>query len=178
MSTLGIPDNLISLTDAVERLAAVGDRVGRSSLSRYVSRYADALNPRRRGRDTLIDFEQLRSHRAENIRLDSEAPFTRARCRADEMAGKTRVERRLRELDLAEREGTLTLTTEVASAATTAIAEMRASFASSVNEISEEIAAEVGVGASIIRPHLRKLERRTLIVFVARLQELSLGSDK
>jgi hypothetical protein len=55
-------------------LAERGDWVEHSTLSRYVSKYANALDPQRDGRETTVDFEALIQHRSENINRAASSP--------------------------------------------------------------------------------------------------------
>ena len=70
----GSPSGRVNLRRARELLAERGDRVGQSTLSRYVAKYADALDPQKDGRETTIDFETLVKHRSENINRAASAP--------------------------------------------------------------------------------------------------------
>ena len=71
----------VSLKRARELLAERGDLVGQSALSRYVTQYADALDPQKDGRETTIDFETLIQHRSENInRAASMSVFSAGLC--------------------------------------------------------------------------------------------------
>ena len=102
-----------------------GDLVGQSALSRYVTKYADALDPQKDGRETTIDFEVLANHRSENINRGeaaspSQAPVEIKRGRADEAARNIRAQRELRELELDERRGVLVRVAKVEDALATA----------------------------------------------------------
>ena len=96
---------LVNLARARELLAERGDRIGQPTLSRYVSKYADALDPQRDGRELTINFEALVQHRSENINRAASAPSSApiARGRANEAALNIRAQRQMRELDIAER---------------------------------------------------------------------------
>lgn len=149
---------LVSLTAAADLLAEAGDQVERSSLSRYVTKHADALNPQKQGRETVVEFELLAAHRRENIRLASTLspkPFAPTQTRADEAAANLRAQRRLRELDLGQREGDLTLRAEVEDAAHSSIIAMKGAFSLALNDTADSLAALTGTEARLIRPHLR-----------------------
>ncbi|TBW33366.1 hypothetical protein EYW49_20620 [Siculibacillus lacustris] len=161
----------VSLTRAAELLTEAGDPVTRSTLSRYVKQHGDALAPSTVGRETVVDYEDLAAHRAENIRLAAKpAPTQKAdSSRSEEAAGNLRAQRRLRELELGEREGHLTLRREVEEAAVVAVSSLRNAFSLAVADTSEAIAATVGVEARLIRPHLRAFERKGLEAFIRNL---------
>ncbi len=59
----------LSITDAAVRLSMAGDVVDRSTLSRYVSQHAEAIETRRQGKANLVEFGALARHRGENVRL-------------------------------------------------------------------------------------------------------------
>ncbi|MEZ5901658.1 MAG: hypothetical protein R3D51_19435 [Hyphomicrobiaceae bacterium] len=160
---------LVSITEAAARLTAAGDAIDRSTLSRYVSRYAAALNPSKLGRETVVEFEKLRQHRTQNIRLESK-PLVRTIAKSDSQARKLDADARIRELDLAEREGKITLKSEVAEAARTAIAELRAALDAAVNDTAEQIAHALGGEPRLIRPALRKMAARAFEAFSERMR--------
>jgi hypothetical protein len=59
----------LSITEAAARLTMAGDQVDRSTLSRYVSQHAEAIETRRQGKANLVEFGALARHRGENVRL-------------------------------------------------------------------------------------------------------------
>ena len=130
----------VNLSRAREMLAELGDRIGQPALSRYVTKYADALDPQRDGRETTIDFEVLALHRAENLRAEPtpssspSAPVSKGR--ANEAALNIRAQRQMRELDIAERTGALTPTRDVQAAAAEAMSALRNAFALALNDFS------------------------------------------
>ena len=163
---------MVSLSKAAELLTAAGDAVDRTSLSRYVSRHADALSPVQQGRSTLVDLALLKRHRKENIRLTSDAkPFDGARSKVDESKAKIRVDRQIRELELGRQLKALTLVSEVQAAGTAAIAAMRSAYALAVNDVAESMALALGSEARLVRPHLRALETKALDAFVRSLSD-------
>jgi hypothetical protein len=166
-----VSTGFVSVTKAAELLSAAGDHVDRTSLSRYVKSHADALRPERQGRETIVDYEALAAHRRENIRLSDAKPFADDRSKADEAKGKLRVDRQLRELDLAERQGALTIVTEVEAAARDAVSAMSNAFALAVNEVAEKFAASLGTEARLVRPHLRDLEKKAIDNFARSLAD-------
>lgn len=173
----------VSLNRALQLLAAKGDPVKQSTLSRYVSKYADALKPEKHGREITVDFETLAEHRAQNINRDAAAPMPSAkinsaqRGRADEAALNIRAQRRMRELELAERFKTVTPTREVEEAALAAVSALKNAFALALNDTAQTIAVVVNVEARLIRPHLRAFEKKGLDAFVRVLAEHGHGED-
>lgn len=164
----------VSLTRAIELLAARGDAVKHSTLSRYITKYADALDPRRRGRETIVNFEVLAAHRADNIRLAPPEPSpgqSPLRGRADEAAQNIRAQRLLREVDLAERTGALTPRREVEEAAHAAVNAMRGALALAMNDTADQIGAQLGCESRLVRPHLRAFEKRGFDAFVRALSD-------
>jgi hypothetical protein len=155
-------------------LAESGDHVGQSALSRYVTKYADALDPQRDGRETTIDFEALATHRSENINRTEPAASSPAstsikRGRADEAALNIRAQRQMRELEIAERIGALTPTREVRAAAAEAMSALTNAFALALNDSAAVIANVCGVEPRIVRPHLKAFEKKGLDAFARAL---------
>lgn len=155
---------LVSVTEAARRLSELGDKIDRSTLSRYVARYAAALNPSKDGRETVVNFETLRGHRVQNIRLDAK-PLAGTRARSDSQARKLDADARIRELDLAERECKITLRDEVAEAARVAVAAMRAAFDAAVNDTAEQLAHHLAGEPRLIRPALRSMAAKGFEAF-------------
>jgi hypothetical protein len=173
----------VNLTRARELLAEQGDLVEQSTLSRYVTKYADVLDPQKDGRDTIIDFEILAQHRRENIGRaapsSSPAPTPAiSKGRADEAAKNIRAHRQLRELEIAERIGALTPTREVRAAAAEAVSALRNAFALSLNDSAAAMASALNTEARLVRPHLKAFERNGLDAFSrALLEKLEPGAD-
>ncbi|ACB96728.1 hypothetical protein [Beijerinckia indica] len=165
---------LVTISKAAELLTAAGDAVVRSSLSRYVTKYADALNPKKMKAGTVIDFELLVKHRKENIRVEDKKQYDQARGRADEAALNIRAQRQLREIEIGSRLGGLTPTSEVQKAAHEAVAAMRSAFALAVNDAAAAIADATGADLRMIQPHLRAFERVGFEHFVRILAEYNL----
>jgi hypothetical protein len=169
--------NLVSLTRARELLAERGDRVGQPALSRYVSKYADALDPRRDGRETTLDFEMLAQHRSENINRAASAPSSApasqsaSKGRANEAALNIRAQRQMRELEIAERIGALTPTREVRAAAAEAMSALRNAFALSLNDSASALANAFNLEARLVRPHLKAFEKAGLEAFARALEK-------
>lgn len=171
---------LVNLTRAADLLTESGDAVTRSTLSRYINQHEDALAPTR-GRETLVDFEALQRHRSENIFLSGTKRSVEdlaAASRSEEAAGNLRAQRRLRELDLGEREKVLTPRLEVEEAAVVAVSSLKNAFSLALAETAEVIAATVGCEARLIRPHLRSFERKGLEAFIRTLIDHGLTTEE
>jgi hypothetical protein len=178
-----VSEGRVNLKRARELLAELGDVVDQSTLSRYVHKYGDVLDPQKDGRDTIIDFEILAQHRRENIGrvAPSSSPVPApavSKGRADEAAKNIRAHRQLRELEIAERIGALTPTREVRAAAAEAVSALRNAFALSLNDSAAAMASALNTEARLIRPHLKAFERNGLDAFSrALLEKLEPGAD-
>lgn len=167
----------VSITEAASRLTANGDRVDRSTLSRYVKQHAEALETKLEGRSTLVSFSALAAHRSENIRIRadersfaSDAPKMRGRSsfqgsQSDGAARKAQADAELRELDLAERRGEVTPTDEVDDAARTSVVLMQAAFERSVETEAASLALKYGWDERTVRIALKSFARIGLDVF-------------
>jgi hypothetical protein len=172
----------VTLKAAVDLLAARGDTVSKSALSRYLKQHAEALPVEREGRDLFLDFEALARHRSENIRLAESAPRAAARptysprstTQADGAARKVTAEAELKELQLASQKGLLTPTAEVQEAARDAVTQMRAAFDLAVNITAEQIAARLGGETRLVRPLLKHMIRAGLEEFARAMSEIAL----
>jgi hypothetical protein len=164
-------------------LAESGDRVDQSALSRYVSKYADALDPQREGRETTIDFETLAKHRSENINRAASAPSSAptsssiSKGRANEAALNIRAQRQMRELENAERVGALTPTRDVRAAAAEAMSALRNAFALSLNDSASALARAFKLEPRLVRPYLKSFEKIGLDAFARALLERDLVAD-
>ena len=173
----------VNLRRARELLAERGDVVDQSTLSRYVTKYADDLNPIRDGRETTIDFETLVLHRHENINRAASAPSSApasvsiSKGRANEAALNIRAQRQMRELEIAERIGALTPTREVRAAAAEAMSALRNAFALALNDSAAVIANVCGVEPRVVRPHLKAFEKKGLDAFARALVVAELEPD-
>ena len=152
--------DLVSISELHRRLKAEGDPINRSSLSRYVTRYADALNPVVRGRDTLVSFETVRAHRAENINIESRPPgrgdYGSQKIGAAAKARKEEADAGLRELELAKARERLTDRAEVATAAREAIALAGGAFDLAAPEIAARAEKEDGIEQRVTLKILRR----------------------
>jgi hypothetical protein len=169
----------VNLSRAREFLAERGDRVGQPALSRYVSKYADALDPQRDGRELTINLEALIQHRSENINRAASAPSSSSisKGRANEAALNIRAQRQMRELEIAERIGALTPTREVRAAAAEAMSALRNAFALALNDSAAVIANVCGVEPRLVRPHLKAFEKKGLEAFARALVVAELEPD-
>jgi hypothetical protein len=164
-------------------LAKSGDLVGQPALSRYVAKYADALDPQRDGRETTINFEALVQHRSENINRAASAPSSSpasvsiSKDRAHEASLNIRAQRQMRELEIAERIGALTPTREVRAAAAEAMSALRNAFALALNDSAAVIANVCGVEPRVVGPHLKAFEKKGLDAFARALVVAELEPD-
>jgi len=178
-----VGETRVNLRRARELLAERGDVVDQSTLSRYVTKYADDLNPIRDGRETTIDFETLVLHRHENINRAASAPSSApasvsiSKGRANEAALNIRAQRQMRELEIAERIGALTPTREVRAAAAEAMSALRNAFALALNDSAAVIANVCGVEPRVVRPHLKAFEKKGLDAFARALVVAELEPD-
>jgi hypothetical protein len=176
-----LAETRVNLARARELLAESGDIVGQSSLSRYVAKYADDLEPQRDGRELTVDFETLAKHRGENINRTATAPSSApssstasvsvSKGRAHEASLNIRAQRQMRELEIAERIGALTPTREVRAAAAEAVAALRNSFGLVLNDSAAAIAHAFNIDARLVRPHLQEFERAGLEAFARALEK-------
>jgi hypothetical protein len=175
------PSGRVNLARAREMLAESGDLVGQSSLSRYVTKYSDDLDPQRDGRELTVDFEALAKHRGENINRTATAPSSApssspasvsiSKGRAHEASLNIRAQRQMRELEIAERIGALTPTREVRAAASEAMSALRNAFALSLNDSASALAGAFNLEPRLVRPYLKEFERRGLDAFARALME-------
>jgi hypothetical protein len=178
----------ISITDAAARLTEAGDPVDRSTLSRYLTQYAEALPTRREGRSNLVEFSALMAHRGDNIRRRSRPAVTAASVpgrnaaqhrqpgrfagtQSDGMARKINADAELREMDLAERRGELTPTSEVDQAGRDAIALMQAAFDRGVETEAATLSVRYGWDERLTRIALKQFAKRGLEVFNREIRE-------
>jgi hypothetical protein len=173
-------EDWISITEAAERLSKAGDVVTRSTLSRYLSKHTDALSTRKSGRETQVDYVQLRAHRAENIRIEnvsapvstspapSIAPTLPIKGTGTQNLGAARkamADAELRELDLAQRRKQVTPTGEVDRAGRDAIALMNSAFERAVESEAASLSVKYGWDERTTRLALKKFARSGLDIF-------------
>lgn len=180
----------ISITDAAKRLSDAGDKVDRSSLSRYLSQHSEVLPLRREGKSNLVEFGALSAHRAENIRLRKAAPAPASApgaaqgrrfpgSQSDGIARKANADAEMREMDLAERRGQLTIVGEVDKAGRDAIALMRSAFERAIDGEASTASVKYGWDERIVRIVLKGFARKGVDVFhtemLKRLDEINRG---
>jgi hypothetical protein len=169
------PSGRVNLRRAREMLAESGDVVDQSTLSRYVTKYADALDPQRDGRETTVGFETLAKHRGENINRAATAPSSSpasvaiSKGRAHEASLNIRAQRQMRELEIAERVGALTPTREVRAAAAEAVAAFRNTLALSINDSATALAQAFNLEPRLVRPHFKAFGEKGLAAFARAL---------
>lgn len=171
-----------SLSKAVEIVsAAEGQKVDRSTLSRYVTRYASELNPKREGRETLINVDALLEHRRINIRVEraSPAPYAKAAAISNHKERRGEIQTRLDEIELEREEekralerGELVPVGDVVRAAEAAIAAFSAALDKGESDAVDDIARRTRSEARYIRPGLRELKRSTLAAFRKSLEDV------
>jgi hypothetical protein len=170
-----VTETRVSLTRARELLAESGDMVDQSTLSRYVTKYADALDPQKAGRETTIDFDALVQHRAANINRAAPAPSSSpvsvaiSKGRAHEASLNIRAQRQMRELEIAERTGAVTPTREVRAAAAEAVAAFRNTLALSLNDSAAALASAFNIEPRLVRPYFKKFGEEGLAAFARAL---------
>ena len=171
-----------SLSKAAEIVSvAEGQRVERSTLSRYVMRYASELNPKREGRETLINVDALLEHRRINIRVEraSAAPYAKATVIASHKERQGAIRTRREEIELEREEeqralerGELVPIGDVVKAAEAAIAAFSAALDKGESDAVDDIARRTRSEARYIRPGLRELKRSTLAAFRKSLEDV------
>jgi len=177
----------ISITEAAARLTAAGDPIDRSTLSRYLKQHAEALPLRPSGKSNLVDFTALVAHRAENIRIRSLPAEIRpaipgrtmpmpsrtrfAGSQSDGAARKAQADAEMREMDLAERRGQLTVVAEVDQAGRDAIALMQSAFERAIETEAASLALKYGWDERAARVALKTFSRRGLDVFHRKILE-------
>lgn len=170
----------ISITDAAARLTEAGDRIDRSSLSRYLKQHSEALPLKPDGRSTLVEFGALASHREENIRVRplplpaAPSPGRQAspaggtlptRTQSDGAARKAQADAELREMDLAERRKELTPFAEVDQAGRDAVAMMQSAFERAIDTEASSLSLKYGWEERVVRLALKNFSKAGLSVF-------------
>ncbi|MBO9125471.1 MULTISPECIES: hypothetical protein [unclassified Rhizobium] len=172
----------ISITEAAARLSAGGDRVDRSTLSRYLKQHAEALPLKPDGKSNLVDFVALAEHRGENVRIRSlPLPLPQSETRSagssaspsgrfsgtqsDGAARKAQADAELREMDLAERRKELTPFAEVDQAGRDAVAMMQSAFERAIETEASTLSLKYGWEERIVRLALKNFSKAGLAVF-------------
>lgn len=166
-------EDWISITEAAARLAEAGDRVDRSTLSRYLKQHGEALPLKPDGKSNLVDFNALVAHRGENIRLRPATPSPAkpppgkrfAGTQSDGAARKAQADAELREMDLAERRRELTPVGEVDQAGRDAVAMMLSAFERAVETEAQTLSLKYGWEERVVRIALKNFSRTGLAVF-------------
>jgi hypothetical protein len=172
-----VSETRVNLSRARELLAERGDRVGQPALSRYIAKYSDALDPQKDGRETTVDFEILALHRTQNVNRAASAPssapasISLSKGRAHEASLNIKAQRQMRELDIAERIGALTPTSEVRAAAAEAMSALRNAFALALNDSAAALAHAFNLEARLVRPHFKEFGRAGLEAFARALEK-------
>ncbi|WP_420104139.1 hypothetical protein [Bosea sp. (in: a-proteobacteria)] len=171
-----------SISKAAELVSkAEGQPVERSTLSRYIKRYATDIEQRREGRETLIDVDALIEHRKINIRVErgSAAPYLEDRRIASSKERKGEIEVRKAEIELEEAEeerarkrGEIISVAEMVKAAEAAVQAMSAALDRAENDAADDIAKRTRSEVRHVRPGLRILKRAALEAFRASLFEV------
>lgn len=169
----------ISITEAAERLTTRGDRIERSTLSRYLKQHAEALPLKRQGKSNLVNFPALVAHRQENIRIEpagagpgpvSETGAAQTKpefkhTQANGAARKALADAELREMDLATRRKELAPVDEVDTGGRNAIALMQSSFDRAVETEAAELSVRYGWDERQVRLALKTFARKGTDVF-------------
>jgi hypothetical protein len=185
--------DLISISAAAERLAALGDRIDRTALSRYVKGHG--IETVRSGRETLVSFADVVNHRRTNDLLGpashalpalsalqvlasnrDESAMSGARSAPTSRTGKSRkddADADLRELELARRTGLLLVKRDVEDAAGDAIGAFEAAMFATLNKTAEAMAEEYRVESRRVRQRLRMMMDDGMAAFRKRLEEMS-----
>ncbi|WP_292654071.1 hypothetical protein [Mesorhizobium sp.] len=177
----------ISITDAAARLSAAGDRIDRSTLSRYLKQHSEALPTREEGKSHLVEYGALVAHRGENIRLRNIPPVaglapglgTKAKSppsrfagsQSDGFARKAQADAEMREMDLAKRRGELTPTAEVDKAGRDAIALMQSAFERAIESEAASLSVKYGWDERVARIALKAFVRVGLDDFNREIRE-------
>lgn len=165
---------LVSIARCAAMLAEAGDRIERSALSRYCDTHG--LKRGRQGRETLVDFGEVREHRANSYSREvmSGRPVAPAAPVIDmDPARRIKAAQATQaELDLARDMGEITDIAEVDAGAADAIVAMRAAFAEAGHVEAERLAAELRVPPEqvrVIRAAMKRFARHGQERFAQRM---------
>lgn len=164
----------MTITEAAARLTESGEKIDRSTLSRYLKQHAEAglMNA-----DGLVDLGRLVEHRAENIRLRGRAPSApRASVSApagpaprfvqNDAAARDRMAvAEMREMDLAERRKELTPVSEVDASGRDAVALMMSAFERAIETAAASLSLKYGWDERTVRLALKGFSRQGLEIF-------------
>ncbi|WP_439604511.1 hypothetical protein [Shinella sp.] len=162
----------MTITKAAVRLTEGGEKIDRSTLSRYLKQHAEAGLVTA---DGLVDFNRLLEHRGENIRLRSRAPSTPrapaasqaqtpgARFAQNDAAARDRMAvAEMREMDLAERRKELTPVSEVDASGRDAVALMMSAFERAIETEAATLSLKYGWDERTVRLALKGFSRQGL----------------
>lgn len=172
-------EDWISITEAAARLTGYGDKVDRSTLSRYLKQHSEALTLRSEGKSNLVEFNALAAHRSENIRIRSvpasltpsssagqySQPSKFKGTQSDGAARKAQAEAELKEMDLAARRGQLTLVAEVDQGGRDAIALMQSSFDRAIEVEASALSMKYGWDERTVRLALKSFAKAGVSTF-------------
>lgn len=174
-------EDWISITEAANRLTASGDKVDRSTLSRYLKQHAEALPLKPDGKSNLVEFGALVAHRSENIRIRTMLPLPTTGAavspamspaasrfvgtQADGAARKVNADAEMREMELARRKRQLTIVSEVDKAGRDAVALMMSAFERAIEPEAATTALKNGWDERRVRVALKAFMKSGLDVF-------------
>lgn len=164
----------VTITEAAVRLTESGEKIDRSTLSRYLKQHAEAglMNA-----DGLVNLGALIEHRSENIRLRgrsssaaarpaSTSSSSGARATQNDAAARDRMAvAEMREMDLAERRKELTPVSEVDQGGRDAIALMASAFERAIDTEASALSLKYGWDERTLRLALKEFGRLGLKVF-------------
>lgn len=181
----------VSVSRCAEMLAAAGDVIDRSALSRYCDTHGLKLG--RVGKEVMVDYEAVRAHRADNYQrqvmsggvelppanpvreMAPPAPLATVTAipeRSDPARELKQLELRRRQREEAIEEGQLTGVAEIDAGAAEAIVEMRSAFAAARADFAERLGAELGIQPEkvrVLRAGLKRFERAGQTRFAERM---------
>ena len=166
----------VSISEAAKRLTAAGDRVDRSTLSRYLKQHGEALPLKDSGKSRLVEFGALTAHRGENIRIqmrqgdaDPAAKKTDAgKPQPTVPSGQMRkamAEAEIKELELAQRRGQLVPVGEVDEGARDAVALMNSAFDRAIDGEAATLSVKYGWDERTVRLALKQFAKHGTEVF-------------
>ncbi len=175
-------EDWISITEAAARLTQSGDKVDRSTLSRYLKQHAEALPLREDGKSNKVDYIALVEHRSGNVRIRSAPAGTlfssvaslapssggvhnRNKTQADGNARKALADAELKEMDLAKRRGELTIVDEVDQAGRDAVALMQSAFERAIEPEAATLSLKFGWDERTVRLALKGFAKLGLATF-------------
>lgn len=177
-------EDWISITEAAARLSATGDRIDRSTLSRYLKQHAEALPLKPDGKSNLVDYVALTTHRGENIRIRSAVTSARVApekpigasagqttprqftgSQAEGAARKVQAEAEIKEIKLAELRGELTPVGEVDQAGRDAVAMMQSAFERAIETEAQMLSLKYGWEERVVRLALKNFAKTGVAVF-------------